>query len=420
MKATDRLPKVIQLHQAGTNRRCFVLMFAISSILVWQASAQTFKALHTFTAVNGRNGVGKVNSDGANPSGLILSGNMLFGTAASGGSHGKGTVFKLITDGTGFVTLHDFNGNDGSCPVGTLTLADKTLYGTTRSGGVLSTGTVFAVNTDGTGFRTIYNFRGRRDGCVPYGGVIVLDDIVYGSTYWGGNYANNHSIGDVGFGTVFAVNTDGTGFRTLHAFSGTNDGARPICKMVLSGTTMYGTTEQGCEGSGTVFKINVDGTGFTNLHRFMQPHGSWLEWTNVDGIYLESGLLLSGSTLYGAANIGGNWNKGTVFAIKTDGSDFRVMHSFDGADDGGEPLQLIESRGKLYGTAVRDCKGSVFSISTEGTGFTNVFTLSGKDDGLKVRALALSGNILYGISSQGIVGLDETRNGTVFRLVLAP
>jgi uncharacterized repeat protein (TIGR03803 family) len=404
----------------GISKRCFVLLFAVGSILVWQASAQTFKSLHRFTAANG---VGRVNSDGANPSGLILSGDTLFGTAEAGGSHGKGTVFKLMTDGTGFVTLHDFNGTDGAWPVGTLTIAGDILYGTTRLGGSSSTGTVFAVNTDGTGFRTIYNFTGGSDGDDPYAGVILVSNTLYGTAYLGGNYANNHSIGDIGYGTVFAVNTDGTGFRTLHAFSGTNDGARPLCKMLLSGTTMYGTTEQGGGGAGTVFRINLDGDGFTNLHRFTQPYGPFLKWTNVDGIYLSSGLFSSGSTLYGTANIGGNWNKGTVFAINTDGSDFKVLHCFDGAHDGGGPLALVELRGRLYGTAA--CggsagKGSIFSIAMDGAGFTNVYTFSGEFDGARpMPALALSGNLLYGIANQGGLGQGETRSGTVFSLVLA-
>src|SRR5258705_4415 len=83
---------------------------------------------------------------GANPfAGLILSGNTLYGTASGGGSSGKGTVFGLNNDGTGFTNLHNFtaliyytNGlgqviahnSDGAFPHAGLVLSGNTLYGT--------------------------------------------------------------------------------------------------------------------------------------------------------------------------------------------------------------------------------------------------------------------------------------------------
>src|SRR5206468_680486 len=107
-----------------------------------------FTTLHTFTT--GFYG----NSDGAAPSaGLILSGNTLYGTALYGGGAGRGTVFALNADGTGFTTLHHFAGypSDGELPYATLILSGNTLYGTARFGGSSGYGAVFALNTDGTG-----------------------------------------------------------------------------------------------------------------------------------------------------------------------------------------------------------------------------------------------------------------------------
>jgi uncharacterized repeat protein (TIGR03803 family) len=40
--------------------------------------------------------------------GLVLSGNTLYETASEGGSSGKGAVFRLNTDGTGFTNPHSF------------------------------------------------------------------------------------------------------------------------------------------------------------------------------------------------------------------------------------------------------------------------------------------------------------------------
>src|SRR6266481_5640859 len=95
-----------------------------------------------------------INSDGANPNaGLILSGNTLYGTTAAAGSASKGTVFAVNTDGTDFRILHSFTGgSDGAHPWAGLIVSGNTLYGTAYSGGSSGRGTVFAVKTDGTGF----------------------------------------------------------------------------------------------------------------------------------------------------------------------------------------------------------------------------------------------------------------------------
>jgi uncharacterized repeat protein (TIGR03803 family) len=320
--------------------------------------------------------------------------------------------------------LHHFNSNDGASPEGSLALAGDTIFGTTRAGGKSATGygTIFAIKTDGTRFKTIHNFTGGIDGAAPNAGVILVSNTLYGTAYVGGKEISQGKYD--GNGTVFAVNTDGTDFRTLHVFDGTNDGMRPACKMVVSGATMYGTTEQqsGGNNAGTIFKMNLDGSGYTTLHRFTRPIGAFPEWTNVDGIYLDSDLLLSGNTLYGTAHTGGQWNKGTVFAINTDGSDFHILHCFEGTHDGGGPLALVEFKRRLYGAASFGGivgKGSLFSIGKDGTGFTNVYTFEkGMDGAMPIRPLVLSSNALYGITYRGNPDSSETRGGTIFRFEL--
>ena len=48
-----------------------------------------------------------------------------------------------------------------------------------------------------------------------------------------------------------------------------SDGAYPHAGLILSGNTLYGTAYGGgSSGNGTVFAVNTDGTGFTNLYSF--------------------------------------------------------------------------------------------------------------------------------------------------------
>src|SRR5438105_2552593 len=73
-----------------------------------------------------------------------------------------------------FTTLHSFTGgSDGGRPYAGLIFSGNTLYGTTYFGGISDKGTVFAVNTDGTGFTILHNFNGSSDGWGPFAGLIL-------------------------------------------------------------------------------------------------------------------------------------------------------------------------------------------------------------------------------------------------------
>lgn len=158
-------------------------------------------------------------------------------------------------------------------------------------------------------FTNLHNFKAgvKTDGFEPYASLIILDNTLYGATYLGGS--NN--------GTVFAVKTDGTGYTNVYAFTSVgNDGRKPHGELVVSGNTLYGTTEAGgSPGAGNVFKVNTDGSGFLNLHSFTGLGG--------DGGGPDGGLVISGSTLYGTT-------VSTVFKINMNGLGFTNLHIFTG------------------------------------------------------------------------------------------
>jgi uncharacterized repeat protein (TIGR03803 family) len=361
------------------------LIAILGLILAGRVTAQTLTTLHGFTALSGSNWP-YTNSDGSQPqAGLILLGHTLYGTAFYGGSSGNGTVFAVNSDGEGFRTLHNFSSldntnsdgvytnSDGSEPLAGLILSGNTLYGTTENGGTSGGGTVFAVNTDGTGFTTLHSFTGGGEGFAPYGRLILSGNTLYGTT------GCNRFL-SLGAGTVFAIKTDGTGFTTLHNFNDVDfndEGAYPWAGLILSGNVLYGTTIRGGGFDyGTVFKVNTDGTGFTTLYSFT-PFIAF-SYDNSDGATPYAGLILSGNTLYGTAEEGGSYGEGTVFAVNTDGTGFTNLHSFTGYDGGNPYAGLILSGNTLYGTALGGLTfpsgaGTVFSLSTNGTGFTNLY-----------------------------------------------
>jgi uncharacterized repeat protein (TIGR03803 family) len=190
-----------------------------------------------------------------------------------------------------------------------LALSGNTLYGTATGGGSSGWGTVFAVNTDGTGFTNLHSFTGGAEGTNPVA-VIVSGNTLYGTTSGGGSSHN---------GTVFKLNIDGTGYRILHSFGG-YDGAMPNTPLAgISGSTLYGTTHSGGVSSGeipggTVFQVGTDGTRFTALYLFSGVPGS-PPYVNGDGDIPASNVVLSGNTLYGTTATGGSIGLGTLFSI---------------------------------------------------------------------------------------------------------
>ena len=380
-------------------------LFLVAALGRANLPAQAFSVLHTFT-------VGGAGLEG----GLVLSGNTLYGTtyggnADNGNPPGFGTVFKVNTDGTGFTTLYTFIGeSDGADPEGGLVLSGNTLYGTTTTAGTSSHGfgTVFKVNTDGTGFAPLYFFGvNGRVGTYPCGSLVLSGSTLYGTTARGGDNSG------YGYGTVFRANTDDTGFATLYAFRDAGDGAVPAGGLVLSGSTLYGTTTQagaGPPGFGTVFKFNTDGTGFTTLYAFTGLR---------DGGKPVGALVLSGNTLYGTTQGGEAYSVyGTVFKVNTDGTGFTTLYIFSGGNDGAVPAGgLVLSGNTLYGTTEGGSAGSgtAFEVNTDGTGFATLWSFSGGSDGSGPQdGLVLSGSTLYGTTTAG----GSNGVGTVFALAI--
>jgi uncharacterized repeat protein (TIGR03803 family) len=283
------------------------------SIYALNTSGGGFTNIHYFA---------NASAEGIEPEGqLALAGNTLYGTAQGGGSNAFGTVFRLNTDGTAFTNLHNFaiegstvhSNGEGGQPIAGVIVYGNILFGTGWSGGTGAQGAVFRLNNDGTAFTNLHSFGSltnntNGDGAQPFGGLVLGGNTLYGTAHIGGAFSN---------GTIFRVNIDGTGFTNLHSFTavigGTNtDGAQPFGSLILSGNTLYGTAVAGGSfTNGTIFKLKTDGTGYTVLYNFS---GFIAGTNNSDGGGPVSAIL-SGNTLYGLAHWGGVFGSGAVFSL---------------------------------------------------------------------------------------------------------
>jgi uncharacterized repeat protein (TIGR03803 family) len=398
---------------------------------VMPALAQTFNQVKSFapTALDPSTGW-YTNRDGAYPQAdLISSGDTLYGVASAGGAGGAGTIFKINTNGSGFAVLTNFTATklnpgtgqltnrDGATPLGRLLLSDAKLYGTASAGGAFGFGTVFKINTNGSGFAVIRHFSGSTgDGASPYGGVIMPGDTLIGTTEAGGN---------VGEGTVFEVGTNGGGFSILHHFNSiATNGVFPRAELLRQGSAMYGTTYAGgSSGWGTVFKMNTNGGGFTLLKSFTSADSG----TNSDGASPEARLILSAGMLYGTTYRGGSSN-GTVFKVATNSTGFAVLKTFSpfgppsfgqntNADGANSVGRLVFFGGAVYGTESfggASGAGTIFKVNTNGGNFTVLRTFAEINGFGGVPAAGL---LLVGNTFYGTTRFGgEGNGGTIFSL----
>ncbi len=381
-----------------TIKRAQIWAGVVSVLIAVNSYGQTLTVLHDFT------------SEGVHSTApLVLSGNTLFGSGWNY-SNGGGIVFSIGIDGSNFIVLHIFNApnssgwnSDGAYFFGGLILSSNTLYGTACYGGTNGIGTVFSMNATGSNFTVLHTFQTgltapinistitNMDGGLPYAGLVLSGITLYGTTGGGGSNA---------VGTVFSMNTDGSGFTTLHSFSG-NDGAGSQAALVLSGNVLYGTTASGgANGNGTIFSIATNGGNFTTLYNFTArdaPH-----YTNGDGSFPAAPLLLSANTLYGTTVFGGTGGVGAVFSVNTNGSGFNVLHYSDipGGLQGRAGLTL--SSNILYGTTAAGGTGNdgtVFSVNIDGSGYAVLHSFSAQDGANPEAGLILLVNTFYGTTA---------------------
>lgn len=419
----------------------------------------SFTVLYTF--VDGA-------SSGAYPyrTTLLIDNGTIYGVAGEGGSNFAGVVYKLGTDGSNFTILKAFEGGvNGKQPTGDLYLYNNILYGTTASLWQVSGGSIFKVGIDGSGFSILHTFvGGANDGSEPMG-LTGNQGVLYGSTHRGG---------DANFGTVYKMNSDGSGFTLLIEFTGTsslNFLTFPNSAPLFLNDVLYGTVQQNSivnnswgGGSGGLYKINTDGTGLS-IYNFVYPFAdgrSGGELTDLDGklygssstgglrgvgtlfrmdpngdnfeIIHEFGTITSdgyfpemlkllpyGVKLYGSTYAGGTNGCGTVFSLSPDGTNYEILHSFGCSDtDGGDVYgSLIEYNGALYGTTYdygsNDGGGTIYKINPDGTGYSVVFSFPYGDPNFgsyPYASLTEDNDKFYGVTQEG----GTSDKGTVFSI----
>ena len=267
-------------------------------------------------------GTGKKNNGVMPHSCFAFSNNLLYGMTSAGGTKaqptGDGTIFSFDPQTSTYTRLFSFDGaKHGADPHGQPILdpTGATVYGMTRTGGKHNVGVIFSFVPSTGKIKTLHHFAcpnnatptcvDKIDGATPDHGTLVLSGTtLYGLTTAGGKF---------GVGTIFSYDLSKNKFKVLRSFgpNTTNDGLNPFGSLMLNGSVLYGTTQSGGnKGKGTVFQINTDGTGYARLHDFA---GGTADGANpIDDVILVSG---TSNMLYGMTEKGGQCNLGVIFSI---------------------------------------------------------------------------------------------------------
>lgn len=260
--------------------------------------------------------------------GLAFRDHMLYGTCTRGGTFNRGTIYRTNQYGENFEVIYHFTEltGDGAVPRATLTSgSDEWLYGATSSGGENGQGSLFRISANGVNYTQLFSFSTSETGGSPNEPLIeATDGKLYGVTPFGGTLPD----GDIGGGTVFSVQKDGSGFTIIHTFSRSEHGA-PSGPLLEVDGWLYGNTNFGAAyESGAVYRLKPDGSEFELLHEFLPEEG-----ISPQGALVKD-IQLSQNWIYGVTRLGGEFGHGTAFRIRPDGSELETLKNFAGMPGG--------------------------------------------------------------------------------------
>jgi uncharacterized repeat protein (TIGR03803 family) len=246
---------------------------------------------------------------------ILASDGNFYGTTASGGTTGYGTVFRMSATGTVKI-VYNFDITHGEYDYDPVVQgSDGFLYGPIPAGGSFpsAAGVVFKLSTGGA-ITVLHEFdaNGLTDGDKPYSGLVAATD----GNFYGATSSGNPN-GSTPNGALFKITKSGT-YSVLHVFDGTHGGGQYATSMQHTNGIFYGQTNGGgALGNGVFYSlaegippfislvgypsstagttVEILGDGLTGTTSVMFGSGS-TSFTVISDTYLTAVVPASGTT----------------------------------------------------------------------------------------------------------------------------
>jgi uncharacterized repeat protein (TIGR03803 family) len=298
----------------------------------------------------------------------------LYGTTASGGAYGYGTVYEIAKGSGTLVTIASFDGTNGAYPqCGVTTDPQGNLYGTTALGGpggaINGEGTVWEIVKGTNTVTTLASFNDASRYEPEAGVALDAQGNLYGTTYYGG--ADN-------MGAVWEVVKGSNTISTIASFNGANgdypnygvtvdaqgnlygtpDTTTGAIWEIVNGsdtiTTLPGKEPLATDSQGEIYEAGFSGVThqafvleYSRLANGTYVYSKEFVFGGINGIEVPHGLILDAQgNLYGIIG-------DTLWEIVKGSSTISTLASFDGTT-GSNPMGglTLDADGNLYGTTL--------------------------------------------------------------------
>jgi uncharacterized protein (TIGR02145 family) len=371
---------------------------------------------------------------------VVASNGMLYGMISNGGKYGAGVIFEVDPNTDTYAKKFDFRWiEDGARPFGSLVEAnDGMLYGMTRSGGTHGKGVIFKWNPISDTYTKIHEFNKMEDGMEPRGSLVQANNGKLYGIASGGIYGFNTMESRITYGVLFELDPITNSYSKKLDFNGIDIVGNPQGSLILANNgKLYGGSNyvlfEWNPITDTYTKISDQGGSLTQADNGKIYGTYWgiepaksnviFEFDPATNIYVkklnfnwaENGKCPYGNLvqadnkkLYGTAVLGGAADYGVLLEWDPQNSTLTKKFDFDINATGYEPYgSLIFARnGKLYGMANMSGHGAG-GVLYEWHPVTNTYTIKlvldwrtmgGLPNGSLIQA---DNDKLYGMTSKG-------------------